>query len=243
MHNLDHIYILVFRFLWQRVAFFALSVFLLIISPFIFSQSQVINPQSNKFRIVHWDSKDGLSLGYKNHFLKDVNGFLWVSSPVGLNKFDGNTFKVYYPGKTESGTILGSYCLSMVEDSIHNIWIGTNKGLVHYNTMLDSFNSIPATVTAYSDLTTIIPFWSSRDNLFCIESANYLTKYDLHTKQRKVLATLPSRQTWKNQVIMAFSVFDSASNSVWMLSGENQETGNGLIRVSPTDKTIRDYSW
>lgn len=243
MHNLDHIHIWVFRFLLQRVSYFTLTIFLLSTSSFIFSQNQLVIPPSNKFRIVHWDTKDGLSLGYKNYFLKDVNGFLWISSPVGLNRFDGNTFKDYYPGKTESGSILGSYCFSMVEDSIHNIWIGTNKGLVHYNIMSDSFQSFPTSVTSYSDLTTIIPFWSSSDKLYCIESARLISNYDLQTRQRKVLTTLPSRQTWKNQVIMAFSVFDSASNSVWMLSGENQQTGNGLIQVSLTDKTIRDYSW
>ena len=233
----------VFRFLRQRVSFLTIAIFGICNAPFIFAQSELNKPSITGFRVVHWDSKDGLTLGYKNTMLKDVNGFLWIGSPVGLNRFDGNTFKSYYTGENESGTIIGSHCLSMVEDSLHNIWIGTNKGIVHYNSMSDSFHSMPTIVSAYSDLTTIIPFWSTRDKVYCLESARSITQFDLKSLQRKVLITLPPREAWKNQVIMASSVFDSASNSIWMLNGEDQQTGSGLVQVSLTEKTVRDYAW
>jgi hypothetical protein len=42
---------------------------------------------------------------------------------------------------------------------------------------------------------------------------------------------------------MASSVFDSVSNSVWILNGESQNAGSGLTRVSLTSMDIRDYSW
>jgi streptogramin lyase len=243
MHKLDHIHLWGFRFVWQRISFLVITFYLVCNAQFIFAQSLSNKSEKNEFKTVHWDSKDGLTLGYKNSMLKDVNGFLWIGSPVGLNRFDGNTFKAYYPGEIESGTIIGSHCLSMVEDSLHNIWVGTNKGLVHYNSSTDSFHSIPTIVTAYSDLTTIIPFWSTRDDVYCLESARYLTQFDLHTLQRKVLAELPPRQDWKNQVVMASTVFDSASNSIWMLKGENQQAVAGLVQVSMADKSIQDFSW
>jgi ligand-binding sensor domain-containing protein len=115
----------VFLFLRQRISFLAITIFLIGNAPFIFSRTLKDNSSINEFRIVHWDSKDGLTLGYKNTMIKDINGFLWIGSPAGLNRFDGNTFKAYFPGKNEAGTIIGSYCFSMVEDSLHNIWIGT----------------------------------------------------------------------------------------------------------------------
>lgn len=243
MHNPDQISLWVYRFLRQRTPFLFITILLICPEPLIFAQKQLNEQGLSQYRTVHWDSKDGLTLGYKNSMLKDINGFLWIGSPVGLNRFDGNTFKSYYTGKSESGNIAGSYCFSMVEDSLHNIWIGTNKGIVHYNTMADSFQSIPTTVAAYTDLTTIIPFWSTRENVYCLESARYITQFDLKTWQRKVLVILPQRKAWQNQVVMASSIFDSASNSIWMLNDDNQQAESEIIQVSLTDKSIRDFSF
>ncbi|MGL6267641.1 MAG: hypothetical protein ACRC2O_06925, partial [Chitinophagaceae bacterium] len=143
MHIPGHISMWVYRFLVQRTSFLSLTVLLTCYAPFTFAQNLLVEPDISQYRTVHWDAKDGLTLGYKNSVLKDVNGFLWIGSPVGLNRFDGHTFKSYYSGKSESGIIVGSYCFSMVEDSLHNIWVGTNKGIVHYNTLADTFQSIP----------------------------------------------------------------------------------------------------
>ncbi len=243
MHNPGHISMRVYRFLVQRTSFLSLTVLLICHAPFTFAQNRLDESDISQYRTVHWDAKDGLTLGYKNSMLKDVNGFLWIGSPVGLNRFDGHAFKSYYSGKSESGTIVGSYCFSMVEDSLHNIWVGTNKGIVHYNTLADTFQSIPTTVAAYTDITTIIPFWSTRDNVYCLESARYITQFDFRTMQRKVLVTLPPRQVWNNQVLMASSVYDSTSNSIWILNDDNQQTNGGVTQVSLTDKSIRDFSW
>ena len=38
---------------------------------------------------------NGLSSDMINCFLKDTNGFLWIGTENGLNKFDGYNFKVY----------------------------------------------------------------------------------------------------------------------------------------------------
>ncbi len=60
--------------------------------------------QKDKYRAVLWSSADGLSLGKKNMMLKDVNGFLWIISPTGLNRFDGSNFKIYSTDKNTPGT-------------------------------------------------------------------------------------------------------------------------------------------
>jgi hypothetical protein len=209
----------------------------------IFSQGLSGLAAENQYRTVHWDAKDGLSLGYKNAMIKDINGFLWIASPAGLNRFDGNTFKVYYAGENEYGSILGSYCFSLIEDSLHHIWIGTNKGLVRYNTKVDTFQSIKPVVKAYADITTIIPISATRNLVYCIEYASQITSYDIRSMQRKVHAVLPPGQKWKNGVVMAASFFDSASNSIWMLDGDPEEAGGGLTQVSLTDGNINNFAW
>ena len=48
---------------------------------------------------------------------------------MGLNRFDGNTFKYYFSDKTQKTSIASNEILGLSEDSLHNIWIGTTSGL------------------------------------------------------------------------------------------------------------------
>src|SRR6478672_2151018 len=118
------------------------------------AQSTVSRFLPDQYRAVQWTENEGLSLGKKNRMLKDVNGFLWIISPVGLNRFDGSTFKIYTPDKNTAGTIAGSYGFSMVEDSLHNIWFGTNKGLSRYDIKTDLFKNFPPTAIQVSTVAT-----------------------------------------------------------------------------------------
>ena len=96
--------------------------------------------------------------------IKDVNGFLWIGTSFGLNRFDGGSFKKYVADKTKKNkTIIGNFIEGLIEDSLHNIWIGTDKGLSCYDIKADSFRNI------YSNLpgNDIVPFWATKDEVFC----------------------------------------------------------------------------
>ena len=101
--------------------------------------------------------------------IKDINGFLWVGTSFGLNRFDGGRFKKYFADKTKKNkTIVGNVIEGLIEDSLHNIWIGTDKGLSCYDIKADSFRNIS------SDLpeTDIVPFWATKDEVFCWDFPN-----------------------------------------------------------------------
>src|SRR5215831_19070483 len=90
--------------------------------------------QEQKYHAVLWGMNDGLSIEGDNFMLKDKNGFLWVSSRMGINRFDGNTFKNYHEG--------GGYAaFGMIEDSLHNIWSGANEGIFRYDIKADTFSN------------------------------------------------------------------------------------------------------
>src|SRR4026208_2147188 len=92
-------------------------------------------------RAIKWDTDDGLAkIRWHTCILKDVYGFVWFGSSHGeLSRFDGNSFRQYYPDKTKPGSIALNVCLSIVEDSLHNLWIGTPEGLSRYNIRSDTF--------------------------------------------------------------------------------------------------------
>src|SRR5665213_550931 len=141
-----------------------------------------------KYWAVHWGMNEGLSLDLNNVMLKDLNGFLWIGSPQALNRFDGSNFKQYFPDKNKPGTIIGSSIHNLIEDSLHNIWIGTEKGLSRYDIKADTFrNFLPDTHAVNGD---IDPFWATRDEVYCVETGSSITAYNIHSFAKKILANL-----------------------------------------------------
>ncbi|MGB4845846.1 MAG: two-component regulator propeller domain-containing protein, partial [Ferruginibacter sp.] len=47
---------------------------------------------------VHYTVKDGLSDNFITGMQQDDQGYLWIGTDVGLNRFDGNSFKNFYQG-------------------------------------------------------------------------------------------------------------------------------------------------
>jgi ligand-binding sensor domain-containing protein len=208
-----------------------------------YSQSQLSHLTHNNYRAVFWTEEHGLSLPKKNVMLKDVNGFLWVISPVGLNRFDGSTFKVYHPDKKSTAKIGGSYTFSIVEDSLHNLWIGTNKGLSRYDIQADTFrNFLPDTMSVTS-VATVMPFWATRNQVYCLEAGYKIVTFDTRSFSKKVLVTLDKSQLQRNNINTPNSIYDSVSNSVWMLTGEYNNSDGGLMQVSLTDRKKINYQW
>ena len=59
-------------------------------------------PQSelaNGYTIQHFTDENGLPQNSINDLLFDKDGYLWLASQVGLVRFNGSSFKLYYPGR------------------------------------------------------------------------------------------------------------------------------------------------
>jgi len=172
--------------------------------------------------------------------IKDVNGSLWIGTGNGLNRFDGRKFKIFFHDPGNPSTICGGGILGLVEDSLHNIWVGTNGGLSRYDIRADTFtNFISSANNAL--LNAIQPLWSTRNEVYCLEQLGQsdlqITMYNVHSfKKKNLLKLAPS-----DKANVRYSLFDIATNSVWMLYGEGLETG--LLQISLTDGTKKNYSW
>jgi ligand-binding sensor domain-containing protein/two-component sensor histidine kinase len=86
--------------------------------------------------------EDGLSSNVVNAILQTRDGFLWVATDAGLNRFDGRHFTTFYfrgPKSTPQGIVR-----SLAEGVGGDLWIGTNTGLVRISRPgLDQFDGTP----------------------------------------------------------------------------------------------------
>ncbi|MBK7427442.1 MAG: histidine kinase [Saprospiraceae bacterium] len=88
----------------------------------------------------HITEDDGLSYNQVTSLLKDKDGFLWVGTQQGLNRYDGEHFNIYKKTK-ESTSILHNSVLSLCEDLNGNIWGGTEDGIFCFDKKKKSFRN------------------------------------------------------------------------------------------------------
>jgi len=81
---------------------------------------------------------EGLSQGTGFSILQDRQGFIWIATEDGLNRYDGNNFRIYRPTDDQT-SISNTQSNVLFEDSRGVLWIGTSSGLNRYNRDLDSF--------------------------------------------------------------------------------------------------------
>jgi len=198
---------------------------------YCFAQQQKKEIKEVQYRAVHWTVEEGLNKErWHTAMIKDVNGFLWVGSSHGeLSRFDGYRFQQYYPDIKKHGAIRSDNCLAFVEDSLHNIWIGRFHGLSRYDIRADTFTNFVSLIDTANSNDAVIPFWASSNDVFCIEAGTWITAYNIYSFARKKLLKISSAD--KVHLAMpaaAYSIFDSVSNSVWILP-EDEE---GLVQFS-----------
>ena len=97
---------------------------------------------AQNLNFYHYGLEDGLSQITVRCLLKDSNGFLWLGTQDGLNRFDGTSFKVYKNDKNDNLSISGNFINAMIEDNNGNIWIGTNdNGISIYDSSTNTFKT------------------------------------------------------------------------------------------------------
>ena len=83
--------------------------------------------QDNQPVLISYTSAKGLSSNEVNNVGSDRQGFLWIATNYGLNKFDGNNFTHYYSSKSNQGNhILGNNVKKVLCDSIV-VWTAIDK--------------------------------------------------------------------------------------------------------------------
>ncbi len=87
--------------------------------------------------------KDGLSNNFVTNIFQDHQGFIWIGTENGLNRFDGHHFLKFRHNQQDTQSINNSWIGNLYEDSRHNLWVGARGGLNRLDRETGKFERVP----------------------------------------------------------------------------------------------------
>lgn len=127
------------------------SVYIIIIQISILILTNRIYSQSSKF--IKYSTQMGLSSSNQRCIAQDKEGFIWIGTEDGLNRFDGHTFKVYRKNLDDSTSLQSNIINCIYLDSNDELWIGTYAGgLSRYNKETDDFYTYTSSINDTNSL-------------------------------------------------------------------------------------------
>ncbi|KEO71928.1 hypothetical protein EL17_20645 [Anditalea andensis] len=159
---------------------YILPLFLILyIGPF-----QSVHSFDGRFYFRNFNVEDGLSHQTVYAILQDRQGFMWFGTKDGLNRFDGNQFKVFKQDRSQPNALGSSTVLSLYEDEQHHIWIGTNDGVYVYDPEKESFSAFPSANEAVKVKGSILEIRQDNSgNIWMASNTEGLYKYHIHSKK------------------------------------------------------------
>lgn len=100
-------------------------------------QASVLDQKYNVF------SPQGLSSGTAYRIVRDHEGFMWISTRNGIDRYDGHSFRHYrLNGNVERG-IHDGMMIYLYQDDNGELWVYTERSIVyHYNPLTDTFEEL-----------------------------------------------------------------------------------------------------
>ncbi len=202
---------------------------------FLLTYSLTAQPVDIKFR--HLTIDHGLSQNSGYCIVQDNNGFIWIGTQAGLNRYDGYTFKIYESNYDNPNSLSNIFINSMYKDRNGIVWIGTEKGLNRFNPAKEQFTRYlhdPGDPNSISN-NRIFSICGNNSGMLWIGTEDGLNTFDQRKNQFTCFKTDPDNaNSISNNVIR--SVYLDRSGVLWIGT-----YGGGLNRFDPEKKRFTCY--
>lgn len=101
----------------------------------------IVYTQPEKYRFTRVTGKQGLAHNQVNCIAKDENGFVWIGTLAGLNRYDGYSCKVYSQSGNDTNSLKDNYISTIYPAPDGVLWVNTAAGVTIYNTHTDRFEN------------------------------------------------------------------------------------------------------
>lgn len=194
---------------------------------------QSTQAQQSNFKFERFTINNGLSNNSVNCVLQTKDGYLWIATKDGLNRFDGQSFKVFKKNVSQKNSLPENYIMFLYEDSKNILWVGAwGFGLCKYDPIQESFTRVDKTNN--NDFVQCI-VEDSDGNIWYGTTLNGLKKYN--TKTNAITAYNSSSPDGKKiPATNVTSIHFENRNTLWIATW-----GSGLIKFNLTNGRIEQF--
>ncbi len=108
--------------------------------------------EAQSLNFDHYSVADGVSQSEILNIHQDSEGYIWIGTQNGLNRFDGYTFEKYFYEPSDNHSISNNWIFDIAEDPDGGIWLATKGGLNKFDKKTGWFS-----VVDHRDPNSIIP--------------------------------------------------------------------------------------
>lgn len=100
----------------------------------LFITASCFAQQEKRFVFTHFNTSNGLVSNIVHGIVQDQQGYMWMNTLTGLQRYDGNKFKTFRNKPSDPTTIPGDNIYEMFLDSRNNLWLRTDQKIGIFNT-------------------------------------------------------------------------------------------------------------
>lgn len=148
--------------------------------------------------LLQYTAENGLSDNQVTCVTRDKQGFIWVGTKDGLNRFDGNDFYVFKHNENDSTSVCGNIISCLETDGDSLLWIGTaSSGFCSYDFRTGKFTQYTSSNSALiTNNVNDIAFDKTRNSLWIALNNYGLQLFNLKTKSFDAKQRMVSSNTY-----------------------------------------------
>lgn len=174
---------------------------------------------------IRFYGKGELSCNLITDICQDQDGFVWIGTANGLNKFDGWTFTQYFYKNNDETSLRSNYVYALYTDRDGTLWIGNNKGLQCYLPHEEAFQPVTFPDNMQPSVEDIIEL--NTGDIWIATSGRGVFAID---KQTMKATSLDDVNNACESLFLSI-IYEDSNQSIWIPFSNNK-----VLRIIPGEK-------